>query len=683
MQIQRMTASFGRLAGESLTLGAGLNLLQAPNESGKSTWCAFLRTMLYGLSTRERGTLADKNRYAPWTGAPMAGQLQLLWQGQAITLSRDTQRATAPMGRFTATYTGTHEPVPRLTAKDCGETLLGISRSVWERSAFIGQAALSVEQTPELERRITALVSTGEEGSSYSEIRERLRKQLTRRRHNQTGRLPQLERELTELEDKLRRLREAQARCADARQAAQEAEQRLQSAQSAEQAQQAQAQALAEEKLHQAQAQARQYELELQQLTQCLQGYPSAEQLLTLQAGIQSLTPLEGEVSTAQALWESAQAEEPAPPEAVPAPQAAPALAWLPFFLCGTAACFTALLLFVLPKLWFLGLPPLLGLPPYFFLHRRHKRALQEAQELYDTYLAQERCYAEAQERTQAAKAQYEHCRATRDALCGNLLQEGQRFCPQLSRLSQLQAFCTEGLRLHRQQKQAEEALRQAQLRCHLAEAPVPRTPSPAVETAARQLELARERSALAQGQLHGLESADTLQAQYEQVQSTHRQVQEEYDALALALDALEEGNRLLQTRFSPALGAKTAEIFSRLTGGAWQGVTLDKELHATASTAQNPAARELGLLSQGTADQLYLALRLAICQLVLPPDVPLVLDDALVSFDDRRMELALAELRRLGQERQILLFTCQEREAAALAGAGDVHVQCFGSPDA
>ena len=41
-----MKGTFGTLAGEELKLGEGLNIIYAPNESGKSTWCAFLRAML-------------------------------------------------------------------------------------------------------------------------------------------------------------------------------------------------------------------------------------------------------------------------------------------------------------------------------------------------------------------------------------------------------------------------------------------------------------------------------------------------------------------------------------------------------------------------------------------------------------------------------------------------------------
>ena len=57
MKIKKMTASFGCLEGRSLELGEGLNILYAPNESGKSTWCAFLRTMLYGMTHLENKTV--------------------------------------------------------------------------------------------------------------------------------------------------------------------------------------------------------------------------------------------------------------------------------------------------------------------------------------------------------------------------------------------------------------------------------------------------------------------------------------------------------------------------------------------------------------------------------------------------------------------------------------------------
>ena len=91
-----MTATFGCLDGDTLELKDGLNVINAPNESGKSTWCAFIRAMLYGIDSSERaksGYLPDKTHYAPWTGKPMSGTMELSHGGRDITLTRSTKAA--------------------------------------------------------------------------------------------------------------------------------------------------------------------------------------------------------------------------------------------------------------------------------------------------------------------------------------------------------------------------------------------------------------------------------------------------------------------------------------------------------------------------------------------------------------------------------------------------------------
>ena len=109
MKIKSMTAVFGKLTGQRLELAPGFNLIEAPNEGGKSTWAAFLKAMLYGIDTRDRdkkGYLADKNRYQPWSGAPMEGEITLEWQGRDITIRR-SPKGNTPFGTFEAVCTGT------------------------------------------------------------------------------------------------------------------------------------------------------------------------------------------------------------------------------------------------------------------------------------------------------------------------------------------------------------------------------------------------------------------------------------------------------------------------------------------------------------------------------------------------------------------------------------------------
>ena len=207
MKILKMRATFGKLQSAELALGEGLNVIEAPNEGGKSTWSAFLRAMLYGINTKERdrqGYLAEKNRYQPWSGAAMEGSVELLWQGRSVTLRRGPKGST-PFGRFEAVYTGTAEPVPGLTGDNAGETLTGVPREVFERSAFVGQGGAAIDGAPALEARIAALASSGEEDVSYSQVERRLRDWLNRRKHNKTGLIPRLEEELADVEETLAR----------------------------------------------------------------------------------------------------------------------------------------------------------------------------------------------------------------------------------------------------------------------------------------------------------------------------------------------------------------------------------------------------------------------------------------------------------------------------------------------
>ena len=102
MMIKKLDATFGKLEGESLELHDGLNVISAPNESGKSTWCAFVRAMLYGVDSSERqkaGFLPDKMRFAPWSGSAMQGSMQLESGGRDITITRIRVRTHARVFR--------------------------------------------------------------------------------------------------------------------------------------------------------------------------------------------------------------------------------------------------------------------------------------------------------------------------------------------------------------------------------------------------------------------------------------------------------------------------------------------------------------------------------------------------------------------------------------------------------
>ena len=726
MDILRLSATFGRLEQRELTLSPGLNVLYAPNESGKSTWGAFIRTMLYGLSTRERGPLADKNRFAPWSGAAMQGRMDVSAAEGDYTLLRQTKRAASPMGEFSCTYTGTATPVAGVTAQNAGEVLLGVPREVFERSAFIGQNALAVEQDAELERRIAALITTGEEDTSYSQSYERLKKQLNRRKHNKTGLIPALEREIDDLHLTLRELNALEAQARQSQAALDGLERRTaELRQQSSQWQALERQALAED-----------YDRAAQTAQETARRASLLEDTCAELPDGQTLTLLEGQAAAVQAdldtLAEQRRAAQKAERSAAEAKEA---LAAHPLYPADEAALrqradaivpqkapsplltvFTAGLIVIAGVLAFLfradALPfwiftamAVLGIVTTAFAVKFRRQAIVERQKFAEKqraalesqmaeYLplrAQEaRLQAEARRLADITDGAEESCRRRLAALTAQV----RRFEPGVQDLGGAQVALAAARRRQAELAAARQQAREAALYRDALQKPeqsaagasltVPtlskEDTAAALSDTLAQLATERSRFDTLTGRIRSLDRSSDLQDQLAQKQEQLSALREEYDAIALAMEALEQANTTLQNRFSPALGARAAEIFSAITAGRYDRVLLSRDLSLSAEPAGDPVGRSIRLLSQGAADQLYLAVRLAICDMVLPEEkrVPLILDDALVSFDDDRLHAALDYLLAESEKRQILLFSCQKREMDYLSGRKNVTVGCL-----
>ena len=721
MRIRSMNASFGKLNHNSLSLQPGLNVIYAPNESGKSTWCHFIRVMLYGLPRRERGALADKNRFAPWNGAPMAGTMDIETDGGSYTVTRRTLSPASPMGEFSCTHSGTSLPVAGITAQDLGETLLGVGREVFERSAFIGQGSIAFGQDAELERRISALVTSGEEAVSFSESYERLKKQLTRRRHNKTGRLPLLEQEIAELRATLETMQALLEQESAAREQlqqytrqAEELQQRLEQWDALEKQaalrrfRQAQADALGAQQYADTLSAADPLLPDEAELARLIGMADTLDRTLTAtEAAGEEALQHQDNAAAAQALWhdhhlypadEGQLAEQKADIQKRIKPSSL--LSALLALLLGAAAG---------AGLWFwqrglllsaaagAGFFLLLLLTANLLRRRKNRRVqaeLADFEESCRTYLLlRQDALAQKEVAERSAAAAHSLHRSCRQTL-SDLLQRTRPFAPQVSNLTNLRAALDHALARRRALDLALDEARQAHLHCRLLHEHLPQEPLPDVDevlprptTSAEQLRHALPRTlAAAQaaqseldrlaGRLSALGERDVWESRLAQKEAEHTRLQAEYDAILLAMTALQEADSTLQSRFSPLLSQRSAEIFAALTGGAYNKVLFNRDFSLSAQGREDIAPHSIQLFSQGTADQLYLAVRLAISQMVLPVEksVPLILDDALANFDDHRMAAALDWLAEESKHRQILLFTCQGREWEYLAGRSGVH---------
>lgn len=721
-----MTATFGKLQTETLTLEPGLNLLQMPNETGKSTWCAFLLAMLYGVDTSERKTrtnLPAKEHYAPWSGSAMEGRLCVVHEGRRITIERSST-ARSPLGVFRAFDTDSGQSIETLTAANCGQTLLGVPRQVFERSAFLRQDGAAISMDATLEQRLNALVTTGDETISFQEAERALRERRNRCRHNKTGLIPQMRSQLDAVSDRLARLDTLHETLAEARQTEQQLRAERTTARMQLSALQARDLAQRREQLRQvgedAEARARKAEA----LEAACADLPPVEQLERWE---RELHTLESDRHTLALDLASLPPAEAAP--AVPEPlagldddqmqqrtnvdgarmrllraQRRP----LPIgtLLLTVLLAALAVVLFINHRttlgviaVSLAAVAAIAGLGVWAFTRRRWLENQAELRRLESSYGVDgtdeledlsARCrerYARWQEADDARTAELSsmHARQERlDADSERLLSaigealEGP--CAWAEAPALLRRAIDRQVECENTRRGAEQAMRHYRsLRNALGELPVPGSQEISVpegktlagvqnEILTIESKLRQARSVIdrCEGQCSTLGDRMELDAQRQQLTDRLDMLEAEYDALEVALTALGKANEQLQSRFSPRLTELAADYLGRLTDGAYTSLVLERDLGASLYPSDNPASRDAAFFSGGTRDQLYLAVRLAVSQL-LCPGTPLILDDALVRFDDERMKAALRVLQQEAETRQVLLFTCQSREQDAL----------------
>ncbi|MCC7284061.1 MAG: hypothetical protein IT556_16875 [Acetobacteraceae bacterium] len=135
----------------------------------------------------------------------------------------------------------------------------------------------------------------------------------------------------------------------------------------------------------------------------------------------------------------------------------------------------------------------------------------------------------------------------------------------------------------------------------------------------------------------------------------------------------------------APLLHAAGAH-FSVLTGGRYTRLDIDEDDGGKAFLlARRGDSRDCRIktLSDGTRDQLFLALRVAAIELhaAMAEPLPLIIDDVLVQFDDERAARALALLNQLGRTTQVILFTHHRHIADLARHQPGAHVQELAEP--
>ncbi len=131
-----------------------------------------------------------------------------------------------------------------------------------------------------------------------------------------------------------------------------------------------------------------------------------------------------------------------------------------------------------------------------------------------------------------------------------------------------------------------------------------------------------------------------------------------------MALDALDSAEQSTMKKAARFLEGRMGADISAITGGRYSRVEVDEnELTFRVHSAEAGDWVDVSALSQGTIDQIYLAARLGLVrQVTQDRRPPLIFDDPFVTFDDERARRAVALLRSLASDHQVIYLTCSDR---------------------
>lgn len=258
-------------------------------------------------------------------------------------------------------------------------------------------------------------------------------------------------------------------------------------------------------------------------------------------------------------------------------------------------------------------------------------------------------------------------------AAYAQVLEERQKQLSQMAqqqlKLEEKQAFLATLLQDGQEEKLKEEYLEYKRRR---AEGSTPQN-SGDEEALTRALMAAKERRAELSTKISQYTAGEKdLSQTSEEMMQLDREMEEKqkyYEALTLAYDGLEQAMEQMSQQFSPKLTALVGENLSQLTDGKYQGVLIDKDYNIKVQ-GQDGNSYALDYFSAGTIDQIYLAFRLGLLQVVEGEEpLPLIFDDTFCHYDDGRLSAALSLLKKAAEKHQIILLSCQKRELEALEG--------------
>ncbi|MBS3956529.1 MAG: AAA family ATPase [Clostridiales bacterium] len=146
----------------------------------------------------------------------------------------------------------------------------------------------------------------------------------------------------------------------------------------------------------------------------------------------------------------------------------------------------------------------------------------------------------------------------------------------------------------------------------------------------------------------------------------------ERYAVVRVALAMLAEARGVYDRERQPAVVQAAGGVLATMTGGRYRSLSIPLGTTGVTLYDAQSRAKDIEILSTGTAEQLYLALRIALLGTLgeIGAGLPVLMDDVFVNFDPQRKAGAAAAVAEFARERQVIVFTCHPETRTLLADA-------------
>lgn len=728
VRIERIEiGAFGCLSGVVIEPSDGINLIEADNESGKSTLAAFIKFILYGFSSTRSQSIAENERklYIPWNGTRAFGSIVFSAPGGRFRVARAYDLPSKETVEMTDLQTG-REVFRSLVP---GEVLLGVPEEVYQKSAYFRQLFQSKNGDESLADQVRNLVFSADERISAANAEKRLREAEAELKNRQNrGVIPELEAQLArfraESEQAIRQNSEIR-RCNEAisENGARLGEiRRIVSRLQAERGNIDGYEAFCRlRRLSEVKAEE---EAAKKKYDDAAGTFPDARipdsafinGLIKDNAEYKSLVRdrdrLEEESREAvKAFEESRRAvavwdgqEERVKSALAREKKLFPIFALLALLFAAIGVAFAFLFdgLAVAAAgaaCLFLGCAVAAAVIKIKARALPAKYGFESAEALEDALseLPQIERQADIDEkRTYSLKAEYGRL-SDRCAQAGKSIAERiSRYCPegesgtcdaaggQIDLLLERSENAKKLLSEYESRRRTRESMFEGvdiDALAKRAEGAVP--PERTVSEVERELnfntqkqklleekkqELEKEKARLESGAADPALLCGKTGAAEQQLEKANRRLA----AIRLALEVLEESSAYMKSTIAPKLTEYASGYFDYATAGKYPVLHLDTRMGMAVET---PLIQSLDFLSSGTKDAAYLCLRLALLRLIYQQAAvpPVILDDAFARLDDKRLETMISVITEFSQaeKAQVFMFTCTPREREALEGLG------------